>query len=219
LRSRDEAKDQSYVLYMLGQEELAAAVFPLGELSGKAETRQMARDLGLEVADKPDSQEICFVGEPGGYAEFLRGQQAALTQPGELVDEAGRVLGEHQGIAGLTVGQRRGLGVSAKSGRPLYVIRLEPQSNRAVLGEADSLLAKTVFLDEMVWHVDGVAPVPVTAKIRYNMPAAAATLIPGPRPKLVFRQPVRAAAPGQIAVAYVGKTVVAGGKIAGSSRD
>ena len=124
MRSRG-GKDQSYVLYMLDQETLSQVMFPLGELPGKAETRAMAREMGLPVANKPDSQEICFVSEAGGYTEFLRKERPEVFERGELMDSSGKRIGEHEGVAGFTVGQRRGLGVA--TGRPLFVLKLEPK--------------------------------------------------------------------------------------------
>jgi tRNA-specific 2-thiouridylase len=214
MRARGEAKDQSYVLYMLRQEQMRRLLFPMGELPDKAETRRLAAELGLPVADKPDSQEICFVSDAGGYVEFLRKERPDLLRPGEVVDTTGRTIGRHAGVATLTVGQRRGLGVSA--GRPLYVLRLEPAQNRVVVGDADDLLAREVRLEDVRWHVPE-DEIRVHAKIRYNMVPQRARLIPGEPASLVFDEPVRGPAPGQIAVAYAGRTVVAGGIIAASS--
>jgi tRNA-specific 2-thiouridylase len=213
MKSRAADKDQSYVLYMLDQEQLASTWLPMGEMPSKDGTRQIARDLGLSVADKPDSQEICFVSEAGGYAEFLRKARPEVFQKGEVTDEQGRTLGEHDGVAGFTVGQRRGLGVS--SSKPLYVLELKPKENRVIVGDADGLLRQEVPLNDMYWGVeDPGRPTRVKAKIRYNMEAQSALLYGGERPRLVFEEPVRAVTPGQIAVAYRGKTVVAGGTIA-----
>ena len=213
MRARGTAKDQSYVLYMLSQEQLAMTWFPLGELPDKTETRRLAREMGLPVADKPDSQEICFVSEAGGYREFLRSKRPEMFQRGEMVDGSGQVIGEHDGVANFTVGQRRGLGVAA--GKPLYVIGLEPGSNRVRVGADEDLLQREVPLHEFVWSggVEQPTPLRVMAKVRYNMDPERATLFVDPDPRLVFDEPVRAVTPGQIAVAYRGMTVVAGGKI------
>jgi len=217
MRSRGEGKDQSYVLYMLSQEQLGAAYFPLGELRNKAETRALAREWGLDVADKPDSQEICFVSEAGGYVEFLRRTRPDTLQPGEMVDEDGLVVGAHAGVAAFTVGQRRGLGVTSREGHPLYVLRLEPLENRVVVGNREGLLSRRVELERVVWGAEGAPerPVRVEAKIRYNMDPQTATLHAGDNPHLSFDEPVKAVTPGQIAVAYRGQTVVAGGIISG----
>jgi tRNA-uridine 2-sulfurtransferase len=211
MRAAGKGKDQSYVLYMLDQGQLACTYFPMGEIADKAQTRQIARDLGLPVADKPDSQEICFVSEAGGYKEFLRKSHPEMFSAGEIVDTSGRAVGEHDGIAGFTVGQRRGVGVSAE--RPLYVIELQPKENRVVVGAADDLLTRDVPLQDVFWSSTEPSeePMRVMAKIRYNMDPQPA-ILQGDR--LTFAKPVRAVTPGQIAVAYRGQTVLAGGTIA-----
>jgi len=214
LKARAADKDQSYVLYMLGQEQLRKSWFPMGEMPSKAAVRGMAKDLGLHLADKPDSQEICFVSEAGGYADFLRKNRPEIFQAGEIVDAEGKTLGEHGGVAAFTVGQRRGLGVATRTGKPLYVIDLQPKQNRVVLGEADELLRSEVLLEDVSWSTPDQQETRVEAKIRYNMEPQWATLYGGLQPRLVFDKPVRAVTPGQIAVAYRGKTVVAGGTIA-----
>lgn len=211
MRARGTEKDQSYVLYMLDQEQLSVSQFPMGELADKSRTREIARDLNLPVADKPDSQEICFVSEAGGYVEFLKKHRPEMFAGGEVVDTAGRVVGKHEGIAAYTVGQRRGIGVSHPS--PLYVIGLESRDNRVVVGSKDDLLTREVWLRNVHWSLPETHKTRVEAKIRYNMPPAKATLWGGPDPRLVFDEPVRAVTPGQMAVAYAGKTVVAGGII------
>ncbi len=213
LRARGDEKDQSYVLYMLGQRELAVSKFPMGEFRSKGDARALARSLGLHLADKPDSQEICFVSEAGGYREFLRKSRPDAFVRGEVVDDAGRVVGEHQGLSDFTVGQRRGIGVSGRD--PLYVLRLEPAANRVVVGPVDALLTRDVPLEDVYWpsgHPEE-GPIRVQAKIRYNMAARPARLFRGSEPRLCFDEPVRAATPGQIAVAYRGATVLAGGVI------
>ncbi|MCB8932208.1 MAG: tRNA 2-thiouridine(34) synthase MnmA [Fimbriimonadaceae bacterium] len=215
MRARGEGKDQSYVLYMLDQAQLGVAAFPLGELRNKDETRAMAREWGLGVADKPDSQEICFVSEAGGYVEFLKRTRPEVLEAGEMVDDRGRVVGEHAGVAAFTVGQRRGVSMAAPDGRALYVLRLEPANNRVVVGPEEALLSREVFLEDVVW---GAAPsdvgrLRVQAKIRYNMDPRPATLIGGSTPRIEFDEPVKAVTPGQIAVAYRGQTVAAGGII------
>lgn len=214
LRARAPEKDQSYVLYMLEAKQLAQVWFPLGELPSKQATRGIAADLGLCVAGKPESQEICFVSEAGGYREFLRKRRPDLFQGGEVVDADGKVVGHHEGVAGFTIGQRRGIGVS--QGRPLYVIALDPSTQQVQVGERERLLTRDVRVAEPVWGVTPpTVPLRVNAKIRYNMPARPATLHPGPEPRLVFDDPVSAVTPGQIAVAYRGQTVALGGTIEG----
>ncbi len=213
MRARGDEKDQSYVLYMLDQEQLASSWFPLGEMPNKAATRELAAELGLHLAEKPDSQEICFVSEAGGYAEFLRKHRPEMFAEGEIVDAEGQKVGAHGGLPAFTVGQRRGIRVTAE--RPLYVLRLEPKENRVVVGDVDALLRREVPLRDMYWGggFDFSAPIRVRAKIRYNMPPERATLYGGEVPRLVFDEPVRAVTPGQIAVAYRGASVVAGGTI------
>lgn len=213
LRSLGGKKDQSYVLYATTQEQLSKVMFPLGELGDKSECRRLAREAGLPVADKPDSQEICFVSEAGGYREFMRKNKPEIFEPGELVDSSGAVVGEHSGVADFTVGQRRGLGVA--KGRPLYVIGLHPAENRVIVGDDAELLQQEVYLEDVTWsgYLSSDAPLKVRAKIRYNMEAQPATLYAYPQPVIVFDEPVRAVTPGQIAVAYRGETVVAGGRI------
>jgi tRNA-specific 2-thiouridylase len=213
LQARGPGKDQSYVLYMLGQEQLSHLWFPLGEIKDKSQTRKMAADFGLHLAQKPDSQEICFVSEAGGYVEFLKKRRPEMFVRGEIVDVDGQILGEHDGTASFTVGQRRGVGVSNTSGSPLYVLNVVPSLGQVVVGKGDLLLTREVALEELFWGVEPVPRARVKAKIRYNMEARSATLIGGSSPKLVFDEPVRAVAPGQIAVAYRGKTVAAGAKI------
>lgn len=214
LRARGAGKDQSYVLYMLDQDQLASSYFPLGEIADKAQTRQMARDYGLPVADKPDSQEICFVSESGGYVEFLKKARPEMFGEGKVVDTSGRELGSHDGVAGFTIGQRRGIGVSSR--KPLFVIDLKPAENTVVVGAPEDLEAREVRLEDMVYGavLPDSGPTRVMAKIRYNMPPQPAILVPGPEPKLIFKDPVRAVTPGQMAVAYKGQSVAAGGTIA-----
>lgn len=207
-------KDQSYVLYMLGQEQMACTLFPMGEEPSKATVREQARELGLHLADKPDSQEICFVSEAGGYAEFLRKRRPENFAPGEIVDELGDVIGAHEGIVGFTVGQRRGVGVPTQTGKPLYVLGLHPETNRVRVGPAEALLQTEVRLETFSGSPAECDGLSVDAKIRYNMELQSAVLRMLPHPKIIFDAPVRAVTPGQIAVAYRGDEVVGGGVIA-----
>jgi len=208
-------KDQSYVLFMLQGERLGRLLFPLGQLRDKDETRRLAAEWGLPVAHKPDSQEICFVSEAGGYREFLRRMRPDALREGELVTRDGKTLGRHQGVVGFTIGQRRGLGLSSRDGRPLYVIGIEAREGRVVVGSESDLLRRTAVLGHVVWGLiprEG-GPLKVRAKIRSNMETAPAVLHREDPVRLVFDRPVKAITPGQTAVAYVGKTVVAGGTI------
>lgn len=215
MRAKGAAKDQSYVMYMLSQEQLAKLWFPLGELECKDETRRLAYEFGLPVAHKPDSQEICFVSEAGGYREFLKRVVPESLSVGAVVDSSGNTLGNHEGIVGFTVGQRRGLGVTSRDGRPLYVLRVDPKNNEVVVGSDNDLLRSDVQLREVTWSQPKSIRSRVRAKIRYNMDAIPATLFATEEGATIsFDQPVRAVTPGQIAVAYRGATVVAGGTIA-----
>jgi tRNA-specific 2-thiouridylase len=201
LRALDPAKDQTYFLFQLDQAQLARIRFPLGELS-KAEVRERARKLKLVTADKPESQEICFVpdGDYAGVVETLRPE--ARTRGGEIVDQAGRVLGEHAGIHRYTVGQRHGLGLSAD--RRLYVIRLEPETRRVVVGDAEALDAAGADVCEVNW-IAGEAPgEPVRARVkvrhRHEGVWSWVTPLPGGFARVRFDDPVRAVSPGQAAV-------------------
>jgi tRNA-uridine 2-sulfurtransferase len=198
-RAVDPRKDQSYFLYDLTQEQLSAALFPVGHLS-KEETRRLAAELGLAVAGKPDSQEICFV--PGNYRTYLRERVGTAILPGTIRDTAGTVRGQHQGLAFYTVGQRRGLGLGNQG--VLYVVDLDPVRNEVIVGEDRDLWTHEVEVGRvnLIGYLDG--PQRVLAKIRYAQPAAPATAIPldGDRLRLSFEEPQRAVAPGQAAVLY-----------------
>ena len=206
-------KDQSYVLYMLTQTELARTRFPLGTLS-KGEARALAEENGLLNARKRDSQDICFVPD-GDYAAFIRRYTGRDYPAGDFVDGKGRVLGRHEGIVGYTIGQRRGLGVAA--GQPLYVRRKDAASNTVVLGRNEELfsrrlVARTVNLIP-VDRLEGT--VRCRARVRYNMaeqPAAVTQTGPDEL-EVIFDEPQRAIAPGQAVVLYDGDTVLGGGTI------
>ncbi len=212
-RGRDARKDQSYFLFSLRQEQLARALFPLGEKT-KSDTRAVARHCQLKTADKQESMEICFVPD-NDYGKFL--QQARLVQKhrGEIVDRAGRVLGQHEGIEFYTIGQRRGLGLA--SPRPLYVVELEAASNRVVVGESAGLERDAFTVDRCNWIPYDTPPesLEVSVKIRYNHPGTAATVtpLPGGRAKVKLHAPQRAVTPGQAAVFYQDDLVVGGGWI------
>ncbi len=209
LRALDEEKDQSYVLYTLGQRELHRVLFPLGELR-KPQVRAIAAELGLGVAQKPDSVEICFV--PGNdYRAFVAAR--VPQRPGAIVDEQGTVVGEHAGIANFTVGQRKGLGAH---GDRRFVTELRPADNIVVIGPEAALLAGTLHAEQLRW-TQGEPPEPdarVDVKIRYrSRPLPARLHVDGDRATVALETPQRAVTPGQSAVFYRGDEVLGGGTI------
>jgi tRNA-uridine 2-sulfurtransferase len=212
-RARDPRKDQSDFLWPLTQAQLAAARFPVGELT-KDEVREHARRLGLATADKPESQEICFVPD-GDYRDFLRTRDPAAFRPGAIVDREGRALGRHAGVAGFTIGQRKGLGLTGS--RPLYVVDLDADTDRVMVGEAVDLERDRLRVRQahFIAGEPPTGPLRVTAKIRHNHEPAGATvraLEPG-RAEVVFDAPQRAITPGQSCVWYRDDEVVGGGVI------
>ncbi len=216
-RGRDARKDQSYFLFSLRQNQLARAMFPLGEKT-KSDTREVARHCRLKTADKEESMEICFVPD-NDYGRFL--QQAGLVgkHRGEIVDLEGKVLGHHDGIEFFTIGQRKGLGLS--SPKPLYVIELDAAANRVVVGDDSALERDKFMVDRCNWipFDEPPASLEVTAKIRYNHPGVAATVKPldAGRAKVHLHTPQRAITPGQAAVFYQEDLVLGGGWIASQS--
>lgn len=211
-RGRDRRKDQSYVLYMLGQDELSHLLFPLGELT-KAEVRREAVRRGLATAGRPESQEICFIPD-GDYRRFLSARLPA--RPGPILDLSGRVLGTHRGLAYYTIGQRKGLGLSGQP-YPLFVIALRPEENALVVGPEEALLSPALEAGD-VSFVSGrwpEEPLRVEAKVRYRTPEAPARLFPleGDRVRVEFDTPQRAITPGQAVVFYQGEEVLGGGII------
>jgi tRNA-specific 2-thiouridylase len=212
-RGRDLRKDQSYFLFSLRQDQLARAMFPLGEKT-KSDTREVARHCNLKTADKEESMEICFVPD-NDYGKFL--QQANLVQKhrGDIVNLHGQVLGQHDGIEFYTIGQRKGLGIS--SPRPLYVVELDSETNRVVVGDESALDRDEFSVDRCNWIAFDEPPesLEVTVKIRYNHPGTQATVTPLPdgRAKVKLHIPQRAITPGQAAVFYQDDLVVGGGWI------
>jgi tRNA-specific 2-thiouridylase len=211
LRAVDLSKDQSYVLYMLGQEQLSRLLLPIGELT-KEQVRAQARRLGLDVADKPDSVEICFV--PGNdYRAFV--EERVALEPGELRDGDGALIGEHRGVAAYTVGQRKGLGIAV--GEPRYVTGIDAARNIVTIGPEEELFADSVLIDEVSW-VSGQAPAAGTAleaKARYKAEPAPAELVSanGRSAELRFTRRQRALTPGQAIAFYSGEEVLGGGTI------
>ena len=210
----DELKDQSYVLYTLVQEQLARLLFPIGEYS-KDEIRGIASELGLAIADKPDSQDICFIPD-GDYSRFIE-PRLKRRLPGEIVDTEGNVVGNHDGIHGFTIGQRKRLPVVNNTARPLYVTDIDPASGRVTVGPAEKLMKTRLFASGVNW-VSGNAPlgpISVGARIRYNGRNAPASVraMPDGGAEIEFSEPVRAITPGQAVVFYDGEVVIGGGVI------
>ena len=212
-RAADAARDQSYFLFATTRAELEFLRFPLGGLA-KNETRALARRFDLAVADKPDSQDICFVPQ-GSYVRLVERLRPEAGEPGEIVDIAGRVLGYHRGIAHFTVGQRKGLGVAAAE--PLYVLRLDPEERRVVVGPRAALAETRLSLGELNWLGPPAEPgMAVAAKLRsMHLPVGARFYPSGNKEtaELVLDAPAGAVAPGQAAVLYDGERLLGGGWI------
>ncbi len=218
LRARDETKDQSYFLWGLSQEQLSRSDFPLGELT-KEEVRALARRVNLPVAEKPESMELCFV-PAGNYVQFIQAysQERGISLQhgeGEIVNESGEIIGRHNGVHNFTIGQRKGLGFAA--GKPLYVLSIDPERNRVVVGEDDALRTATFEVEPVNWVSCCTPNTPLRAavKIRHKHEPAPATVEPldaGPA-RVIFDVPQRAITPGQAAVFYDGDRVLAGGWI------
>ena len=209
----DEKKDQTYALYMLSQEQLKHTLFPLGDYT-KDHVREMARERQIGVANKPDSQEICFIPDDD-YGAFVRERAGERIKPGFFVDIDGRILGRHQGLAYYTVGQRKGLGVTF--GKPMFVVGFNLGKNEVILGEGTGVYAERLWADDLNWiSIPGLnEPMEVEAKVRYKAPQAPAVLYPEGenRVRVEFSHPQRAITPGQSVVFYKKGTVVGGGKI------
>ena len=213
-RSTNLDKDQSYVLFGIRRDDLPRCLFPLGDMADKREVRRIAADLGLRVHDKPDSQEICFV--PGSdYKELLRQRRPELWRAGDVVDGDGNVLGRHEGVAGFTIGQRRGLGIA--TGAPIYVTRLDVLNNTVVAGGKEELYSKTFVADGVNWLVDPIdEAAPTQIKIRHMHTPAAGRLARAANDgsvRGVFDEPQLAVTPGQAAVFYDRDVVLCGGWI------
>jgi tRNA-specific 2-thiouridylase len=213
LRGADPAKDQSYFLFGLAQDQLARAVFPVGHLN-KDEVRRIAAERGLPTADKPESQEICFVPD-GDYAGFVERQAGPADRSGPIVDAAGREVGRHEGVHRYTVGQRRGLG--AGGARPRYVLAVVPATRTVVVGDDADLSRDRFAVGDVNWLsvAEPEGPVRCRVQIRHRHPAAPATVTPrgAGRAAVVFDEPQRAVTPGQAAVFYDGDVCLGGGWI------
>jgi tRNA-specific 2-thiouridylase len=217
-RAADASKDQSYVLFNLTQEQLARARFPLGELT-KADVRARARALGLTTAEKPDSQDLCFVRDRTTSA-FLRERLGAGDEPGPIIDSGGARLGTHQGLLGYTIGQREGLGLAV--GRPVYVLAIDRSNNRLVVGSREELLGRELTAERLNWvSIAGpTGPIRAQGRIRSRHEAAWATVSPEPdgRARVVFDEPQAAITPGQAVVFYDGELLLGGGWISDHGR-
>jgi len=209
----DKDKDQSYVLYGLTQEQMSRTIFPLGEYT-KEQVREIARELGLPVSEKPESQEICFVTD-NNYRRFIKERADSQIKPGPFLDKKGNVLGQHDGIPFYTIGQRKGLGLAL--GYPVYVIDIDVEKNAVIVGKRED-----VFHREFIVRDNNFIPfdelkeeLRVKVKVRYKTPEAPATIYPlgKDRVKVVFDEPHWAITPGQAAVYYDGDIVVGGGTI------
>jgi tRNA-specific 2-thiouridylase len=211
-RGRAVGKDQSYALFALRRDGLARVLLPVGELADKAEVRRIARSLGLSVSDKPDSQEVCFVGD-GDYADLLAALAPQALRGGDIVDSAGRVLGRHEGFARFTIGQRRGLRVAA--GVPMYVTRIDPRTATVTIGPREEVMAAGLTASGANWHVEVDGEFEATVQIRYNHRGAPGLVrITGADTfEVRFAQPVVAITPGQAAVVYDGQVLLGGGWI------
>jgi tRNA-specific 2-thiouridylase len=211
-RAVDPEKDQSYVLYTLRQPDLARTMFPVGEYA-KPEIRSIARDLGLDVAAKPDSADICFVPD-GDYRAFVRARLPQQAR-GVIRDHDGAELGQHDGVAAFTVGQRRGIGVA--TGERRFVTAIDPERNVVTLGPEERLLARTLIATAATWTGDlpPAAPFRADVKVRYRTPPAPATVTPldAGAVRVEFDVPQRALTPGQAAVFYDGEEVIGGATI------
>ncbi len=218
LKAVDAYKDQSYVLSVMGQAQLRHALFPIGAYT-KTEVRALARQLNLPVAERPESQDLCFLADHD-YRRFLRRYAGDSLRPGPIIRSDGAVIGQHQGLPFYTIGQRRGIGVAGPE--PLYVIGFRPKANALVVGTANELGSDRLTAGRVNW-ISGRAPAePIRAevKIRYKAPPVAATIIPRPsqRAEVVFDQRLRDITPGQAAVFYAGEICLGGGLILPTDR-
>ena len=209
----DDRKDQSYVLFQLTQEQLSHLLFPLGEKT-KDEVRRYAREAGLQVAEKPESMELCFIPD-GDTKGFLRARAPEGFQTGDIVNRQGKILGTHQGMAAYTVGQRKGLGIAHP--KPLYVLSLDPSTNRVIVGEEEELAAVSCEVKDLFWGALSSLTEPCDAlvKVRYRSDKIPVRLIPaGENIRVEFKGAVAGGvSPGQAAVFYEEDVILCGGTI------
>ncbi|MFH1046232.1 MAG: tRNA 2-thiouridine(34) synthase MnmA [Candidatus Omnitrophota bacterium] len=212
-KGRDSHKDQSYFLYALSQAQLRRILMPLGELT-KQQVRGIAKKKGLPVADKPGSQEICFIPD-NDYGRFLRQHSPKTVQPGPIVNREGQVIGRHQGIAFYTIGQRKGIGIAYKE--PLYVAAIEKKNNTIIVGSKDEVYAAGLVANQLnfIYIKECPARLRVKVRVRYQHQVASATVFAEGKKavRICFDQPQWAVTPGQAAVMYQGDCVVGGGTI------
>lgn len=212
-KGADARKDQSYFLCQLSQEQLSHALFPIGNMT-KDRVRQIARELDLPVAHRPESQEICFIPDDN-YTEFLKDYLPQASLPGPILDREGNTLGQHRGILAYTIGQRRGLGIAAAE--PLYVTAIEPDQNAVVVGTKEQTYGTELLAGDLNWIAAPALerPIRVKARVRYRHPEAKATVSPrgGNSVYVKFSRPQLAITPGQTVVFYDGDTVIGGGTI------
>lgn len=212
-KSNAGKKDQSYVLYSISQELLSKIIFPLSNFESKDEIRTIAKKHGLEVASKPDSEDICFIPD-GNYKKFLEENSDIKHTLGDIVHVDGRILGKHNGLHNYTIGQRKGMGIANPV--PLFVVGFNPEKNQVIVGEKDKLFSKELYLEEVNILVNEITEkTKVTAKIRYSSQEANAFIYPicDGKMKVEFEEPQRAITPGQSVVFYKGDIVLGGGKI------
>ncbi len=213
-KSVTAAKDQTYALYNLTQDQLSRTLMPVGEFT-KDEIRKMAEDIGLVIANKPDSQEICFIPDHD-HARFIEEETNQKFTPGNFVDKDGNILGQHSGIAHYTIGQRKGLNLAM--GHPVFVTAIRPETNEVVIGSGDDVFTDTLICDKLNWMaIDGLhgKEMQITAKIRYSHPGAPCVIreVGEDQVECHFTEPVRAVTPGQAVVFYDGDYVIGGGTI------
>lgn len=213
-KSKEDKKDQSYFLYRIPKEILPKIIFPLENFSNKEEIRNIARENNLIVAEKKESQEICFIPD-NDYVSFIKNNSNNKFKEGNIVNNKGEILGKHNGIINYTVGQRKGLGISYKE--PLYVLKIDKEKNEIIVGTEQELYTKEVFIEDINYLITALEnkQIEVEAKVRYRAKPAKAILYPleKEKAKIVFEEPQRAVTPGQSLVFYIEDIVVGGGKI------